>query len=625
MRKINNNKICLRKTISSVLIVLLFLMSAFAPVVTASISPPTLEATLKPGESVSETKTIVIPELPHRADVIFAFDLTETMSPIINNMKANAGIIMTALASTGVDINYGVVSYMDYPASYNSFGYSNSYGLDLCGDYAYRRDQSITSDTTAVRAAINHLNIGCGEDGPEDYTRIMYESYSDPAIGWRAGAKKILINFGDNVPHDNDLNEGVPGKSGTFSTGGDPGRNGVMDETSDPSKIGSPYNDDLNLQTVLSEMAVNNVILLEAHRTSDANDYWAHWTGITGGNVFISSSGTIVTNITNALTSPTVSNLHLQPEAGYESWLTSSTPASYSCPAGETVTFDIDLTVPSGTPPGDYTFIISAIDDAKVSYGDQSVTIHVQEPNNLPPVAEAGGPYTVDEGSSVTVDASGSSDPDGDTLTYTWDLNNDGTYETQSEIAIFSPQDGPATLTVGLQVSDGKGISDADTVTIKVNNVAPTVDAGSDQTINEGNTASFSGSFTDPGTLDTHTIEWDFGDGSTSSGSLTASHVFADNGVYTVKLKVTDKDGAIGEDILQVTINNVAPIIDSLSADTYLAQVGTTIKGTATFHGSGTMDTLKAEWNWEVVGITKDLPAGSTSTTDSYTYTPGGV
>jgi hypothetical protein len=53
-----------------------------------------------------------------------------------------------------------------------------------------------------------------------------------------------------------------------------------------------------------------------------------------------------------------------------------------------------------------------------------------------------------------------------------------------------------------------------------VNNVAPTMDARSDQTVDEGAVVNFSGSFTDPGLVDTHTIDWDFGDGTTTGGAL---------------------------------------------------------------------------------------------------------
>jgi streptogramin lyase len=94
--------------------------------------------------------------------------------------------------------------------------------------------------------------------------------------------------------------------------------------------------------------------------------------------------------------------------------------------------------------------------------------------DNQPPTAEAGGPYTVDEGSPVTLDGSVSTDPDGDVLTYAWDLDNDGIYETPGVTATLTPTDGPATLTVGLQVSDESGVTSTDTATVTVNNVAPT-------------------------------------------------------------------------------------------------------------------------------------------------------
>ena len=77
------------------------------------------------------------------------------------------------------------------------------------------------------------------------------------------------------------------------------------------------------------------------------------------------------------------------------------------------------------------------------------------------------------------------------------------------------------------------------------------------------------GNFTDPG-ADTHTVEWDFGDGSPpQSDSLTPSHVYTADGVYTVTLSVTDDDGAVGSDTLSVTVLDDVqpePPIDDLLA-----------------------------------------------------------
>ena len=58
-------------------------------------------------------------------------------------------------------------------------------------------------------------------------------------------------------------------------------------------------------------------------------------------------------------------------------------------------------------------------------------------PPSDPPVAHAGGSYTVDEGGSVTLDGSASTDPENALVAWEWDLDNNGSYETSGVTALF--------------------------------------------------------------------------------------------------------------------------------------------------------------------------------------------
>ncbi len=107
----------------------------------------------------------------------------------------------------------------------------------------------------------------------------------------------------------------------------------------------------------------------------------------------------------------------------------------------------------------------------------------------------------------------------------------------------------------------------------------PTVDAGPDQTANEGDEISFSSTVTDG--LNTYTIQWDFGDGAMASGTLTPTHTYADNDVYTVTLNVSVHGGAVGSDTLLVTVDNVPPAVGLITAPMDLLAVSTTITASA--------------------------------------------
>jgi predicted extracellular nuclease len=168
-----------------------------------------------------------------------------------------------------------------------------------------------------------------------------------------------------------------------------------------------------------------------------------------------------------------------------------------------------------------------------------------------PPVAHAGGPYAVGEGGSVTLTAS-ATDADGDAVTYAWDLDGNGSYETQGQSVTFAAGDGPATPTVAVQATDSFGLSSTDSATVTVRNVAPTatfhatspVFAGSDISLSLTNAA-------DPSAADTTAgFEYAFDCGAGAglgafSNTSTTTCPTSDVGTRTVRGAIRDKDGGV--------------------------------------------------------------------------------
>ena len=106
--------------------------------------------------------------------------------------------------------------------------------------------------------------------------------------------------------------------------------------------------------------------------------------------------------------------------------------------------------------------------------------------------------------------------------------------------------------------------------------------------------------FTDESTDSDGTVEawsWDFDDGGTSIIE-NPKHTFADNGVYTVSLTVTDDDGDSDSVSHDITVNNVAPDITSITCPVDPFKVLTEVTVSAAYTDPGILDTQTATWSW---------------------------
>jgi PKD repeat protein len=118
---------------------------------------------------------------------------------------------------------------------------------------------------------------------------------------------------------------------------------------------------------------------------------------------------------------------------------------------------------------------------------------------NQPPVAVAkANPASGDIGMTVNFDGSGSSDPNGDPLSYEWDLDGDGAFDDSSAVRPSWTYNTAGNYRVSLRVSDGRGGTATDAITIGVGR--PNVTISTPTTAlrwKVGDTVSFSGSATD--------------------------------------------------------------------------------------------------------------------------------
>ncbi|MEM7468101.1 MAG: DUF4347 domain-containing protein, partial [Pseudomonadota bacterium] len=170
--------------------------------------------------------------------------------------------------------------------------------------------------------------------------------------------------------------------------------------------------------------------------------------------------------------------------------------------------------------------------------------------------ADASAPHEIDEGETLSLDGSISSDPNGTITQYEWDINNDGSFEKTGITADFSWSELNAlgvvddgTFDVALRVTDNDGETDTEVFTATVDNAAPTVTVVGPSSIVAGDTVSLTLNASDPGddTISTYSIDW--GDGTVmdyayTGASTVVSHTYTNAGfTNNILISANDEDG----------------------------------------------------------------------------------
>ncbi len=265
---------------------------------------------------------------------------------------------------------------------------------------------------------------------------------------------------------------------------------------------------------------------------------------------------------------------------------------------------------------------------------DSTPTVGNGTPADCSPSAEIAPVADTPEGTDIAFDSSASTTGGdaGDTLSYAWDLDNDGAYDDSTSSSPVWAYGDNGSRTVGLQVTNSSGYTDTASVTFNTTNVSPsvTIDLSDLAGMKEGDTRTVSATFFDPGWLDTYTAGIDFGSsdvpdaapapsvtqggktpgdtgGSTpDTGSIEATVTYGDNGTYTVTATVTDDDSGAHSSNGDAVVANVAPtsVIDTSGEQVYdgvsafILKAGEPLTVPASSQDPGS-DDLTFTWDWD--------------------------
>ncbi len=338
--------------------------------------------------------------------------------------------------------------------------------------------------------------------------------------------------------------------------------------------------------------------------------------------------------------------------------------ATVSSPAGFRLTYDWspdDKLDDGSLLEPQFTGLDDAVDNLTLTvtdpFGQSASDVSTVTTLNLPPVPQIGADVEIDENDTFvrtgltytdagildthtgTVDYGDGSGPQPLVLTPT--APGSGTFDLSHQYLDDDPSN---TLqdqyVVTVTITDDDGGVGTDTLTVTVNNLDPTIDAGGTSVIDEGDTFVRDLSFDDIGTLDTHSVTADFGEGDgyepvavdPGTRSFRLEHLYADDDPtatpqddYTVRVRVEDDDLGWVEDSFTVTVRDVAPdlTITSPSFDGELFAAPATINLVAPFTDPGTRDTFECRIDWDEGPATLDPPEPETVFAAPFSGTSG--
>ena len=308
---------------------------------------------------------------------------------------------------------------------------------------------------------------------------------------------------------------------------------------------------------------------------------------------------------------------------------------------------------PVGPPLGAFTASVS-ISGSDVA-GDTTSSTASATVNDFTPIVTAAvvGPASGSEGSFTATITGTFTDPSTDTHSAVVNWGDGSAASTTNLAATHSysvthlylddnPTGTPSDVnTITVSIVDDDNNAGTTTAQVTVSNVAPTITGVviTPTALNEGDPATLTVSFTDPGILDTYTATIGWADGSanstvavgtngTTSHSFTIVHTFIDDNptgtssdATTVSVSLTDDDTGSASSSVGVTVSNVVPAPFQFAASNNFNE-GTTFTLSVNFNdpGLGDTHTTSITWGDGSPATTVSSAAGVTSISVTHLY-----
>jgi len=172
--------------------------------------------TLAAGAHQDVPYSLLLPRTPSPVDLMFLVDTTSSTDQTIDGVRQGLQSVVNDLSSTGLNVDYGVGDFKDYP------GWAGGEGPDT--DYPYRLDRRIGPANATLAHALSSLKAADGGDVPESDLTALYQStvgvgqkasdvYYDSSVkrwvvrpgqsaGYRSGSLRLAFLATDEPFHD---------------------------------------------------------------------------------------------------------------------------------------------------------------------------------------------------------------------------------------------------------------------------------------------------------------------------------------------------------------------------------------------------------------------------------------